>query len=126
MDSLHCSTEKMLTLTLLSFYSKNLTTEFLDLSNNEFSSTLSPDVAKLTNLKALVLDQLTGLTGTLPESLKAMSNIQGAHFEQSLLKGHIFDFVTHWPKLEMLDISLSSFTGTIPTEIGNMEKLRIL
>jgi hypothetical protein len=96
----------------------------LDLSRNDFSSTLSPDIAKLTNLKFLVLDEVTGVTGTLPESLKTLTSLQSVRLEQSPMTAPIFDFVAHWPKLEKLDISLSQFTGTIPTTIGNLVSLQ--
>jgi hypothetical protein len=96
----------------------------MDLSENEFTSTLSPNIANLTNLKTLALDQLEGLTGPLPESLKTLSNLQFLSMDQNQLTGPIFDFVRHWPDLETMDISLSLFTGTIPTTIGSMKKLK--
>ncbi|KAG7348249.1 RHS repeat-associated core domain containing protein [Nitzschia inconspicua] len=100
--------------------------ESLDLSQNEFSSTLNPSISKLTNLKYLLLDQLTGLTGTLPESLKTLSNLRLLRLEQSQMKAPIFDFVPHWPKLETLDLKQSLFTGTIPTSIAEWENLKFL
>jgi Leucine-rich repeat (LRR) protein len=96
------------------------------LSRNEFSSTLSPSISKLTNLEYLFLDQVTELKGTLPESLKTLSNLKILRLEQSQMEGPIFEFVPHWPKLVTLDISQSLFTGTIPSSVGDWEKLSYL
>jgi hypothetical protein len=101
-------------------------TESLDLSRNEFSATLSPSISNLNNLKYLLLDQVGGLEGTLPESLKTLSDLRMVRLEQSQMRAPIFEFVSHWPQLEALDISQSLFTGTIPHTISDLENLSFL
>jgi Leucine-rich repeat (LRR) protein len=93
-------------------------TEFLDLARNYFSSSLSPDIAKLTNLKILVLDELSGLTGSLPNSLIRLTNLRDLRLRQTQMTAPIFDFIEYWPELENLDIGQSWVTGSIPTNIA--------
>lgn len=92
-------------------------TEYLDLGRNDFSSTLSADIGKLTMLDTLSLGEVS-LTGTLPDTMIALTNMRRLRLEQSVMKGPIFNLMEYWPKMEDLDLSLSLFTGTIPTSIG--------
>ncbi|KAL3918728.1 MAG: hypothetical protein SGILL_004099 [Bacillariaceae sp.] len=91
--------------------------EYLDLGRNDFSSTLSADIGKLTMLDTLSLGEVS-LTGTLPDTMIALTNMRRLRLEQSVMKGPIFNLMEYWPKMEDLDLSLSLFTGTIPTSIG--------
>eukprot|EP00537_Pseudo-nitzschia_pungens_P010249 CAMPEP_0172388326 /NCGR_PEP_ID=MMETSP1061-20121228/5454_1 /TAXON_ID=37318 /ORGANISM="Pseudo-nitzschia pungens, Strain cf. pungens" /LENGTH=547 /DNA_ID=CAMNT_0013118197 /DNA_START=24 /DNA_END=1667 /DNA_ORIENTATION=+ len=99
----------------------------LILSKNEFYSTISPDIAKLTNLKALHLTELQ-LTGQLPaDAMKSMSTLEHILFADSTkLSGPILEFSAHWPNLTVLDLYQSSFTGTIPATIGTNTKLEAI
>ncbi|KAL3904511.1 MAG: hypothetical protein SGILL_010038 [Bacillariaceae sp.] len=77
-----------------------------------------PDIAKLTNLNTLALIELSGLTGSLPNSLKSLTNMKDIRLQQTQMTAPIFDFVASWPELENLDLFQSQVTGTIPTTIG--------
>lgn len=96
--------------------------EFLDLSRNDFSSSLSPEFAKLTNLHTLVLNELSALTGSLPDALANLTNMKDLQLHQTQVTGRIFDFAASWPKLEVLDIGQAHVTGTLPTTIGISNK----
>jgi hypothetical protein len=100
--------------------------DFLDLSANGFTSTLSSEMANLSNLKFLGLDQLVGLSGTLPDSFKSLSRLQEFYLRNTQISGKFFEIATHWSDLKNLDLSQTQITGTIPTTIGlfsNMERM---
>jgi len=99
-------------------YDKLTNLENLNLSSNDFTSSISPGISKLSNLKSLILNHLL-LTGTLPDPLKGVTTLEHVSFWDAIgMNGNIFRFMQHWPNLITLDILSSSFTGTIPTEVG--------
>jgi hypothetical protein len=73
---LSCHLLLLLLLLLLLFVCGVSTTiiERLDLSVNQFSSTISPSIAKLTRMQTLLLSQ-TLLSGSLPSSMMQMTNL---------------------------------------------------
>jgi len=101
-------------------------TAFLDLGVNEFTSTISSDISKLTNIETLHLSELS-LTGQFPDSIKSLTSLKHlliTHAQQ--MSGPLLEFVKYWPNLELFDIYQSGFTGTIPTTIGMNTKLNLL
>mmetsp|Transcript_19285 Transcript_19285/g.21273 ORF Transcript_19285/g.21273 Transcript_19285/m.21273 type:complete len:559 (+) Transcript_19285:106-1782(+) len=106
-------------------YNELTNLEFLDLSRNDFTSTISSDISNLTSLKSLVLNDLS-LTGSVPESLKSVSTLEDfSIWHGGKMSGPILDFMSYWPNLVTMDIYQSSFTGTIPTSIGINSNLKL-
>lgn len=89
------------------------------MSANEISSTISPDISKLTDLRELHLSDLS-LTGEIPaDAMKSLSNLEDISFSfASKMSGPLLEFMEHWPNLKHFNIYNSFFTGTIPTTIG--------
>jgi len=114
--------------TIPSFIFNKLTNlYFLDLSGNEFSSTISSDISKLTNLRILHLNELS-LTGQLPvDAMKSVSTLKELAISHATkMSGPLLELSDSWPNITSLDIYRSSFTGTIPTTIGVNTKLELL
>jgi hypothetical protein len=107
-------------------FSYFLPTVFLDLSRNDFTSTISSDISKLSNLKSLIFNELS-LTGAVPESLKLVTTLEDVSlWHADKMTGNILDLMQYWPDLQMMDIYQTSFTGTLPTSIGMNTNLRVL
>ena len=110
----------------INHFSYFLSTAFLDLSRNDFTSTISSDISNLSNLKTLILNELS-LTGTVPESLRLVTTLEDVSlWHADKLTGNILDFLQYWPSLRIMDIFQTSFTGTLPTSIGMNTNLRYL
>lgn len=100
---------------------------YLDLSANGFTSTLSPDFDNLSSsLRDLILDQVVGLTGTIPESFTSLSLLRTLQLANTRLTGQVFDVAVHLPSLEVLDVRQSLLTGTIPTTTGLLTNMKTL
>mmetsp|Transcript_16575 Transcript_16575/g.38299 ORF Transcript_16575/g.38299 Transcript_16575/m.38299 type:complete len:567 (+) Transcript_16575:117-1817(+) len=111
--------------TIPSFIFNKLTNlHSLDLSGNDFSSTISSDISKLTNLRRLHLNELS-LTGELPvDAMKSLSNLeQLAMTHATRMNGPLLEYSISWPNLTSIDIYQSHFSGTIPTTVGVNTKL---
>ncbi|MGK3760287.1 MAG: hypothetical protein ACI8RD_012604 [Bacillariaceae sp.] len=102
-----------------------LSTVFLDLSRNDFTSTISSDISNLSNLRSLFFNELS-LTGTMPESLKLVTNLEDVSLWHNEMSGNILDLTKYWPNLHIMDIYQTSFTGTLPTSIGMNTNLKML
>ena len=102
-------------------------TDFLDLSRNEFSSSISSDISKLTSIKILNLSELS-LTGQFPvDAMKSLSTLEHIAIAQATkMSGPLLELSESWPNLKLFDIYRSKFTGTIPTTIGTNTKLEYL
>ncbi len=117
----------------------------LDLSRNEFSSTLSDQVGNLARLTNLNVGN-NYLDGTFPTSLRTLKTLSefldlsamhvnyAAHASIILsaesfvagsnqLSGHFLESVLEWTNLESLDVSETGLTGTIPTKFGLLQGL---
>jgi hypothetical protein len=99
----------------------------LDLSKNDFISTISPEISKLTNIKILHLAELD-LTGQVPvDAMKSLSTLEQLVITSATgLRGPLVELTESWPNLTVLDLYQSEFTGTIPASIGKNTKLEIL
>ena len=100
---------------------------FVDLSQNAFDSSISPDISKLSNLMGLYLSDLS-LTGEIPiDDMKALTWLQFLTINSApYLRGPILELLESLKYLKILDIQSSGFTGTIPTSIGENTFLQFL
>jgi len=103
------------------------TQESLDLSKNEFTSSISPDISKLTNLKFLNFDELK-LTGQFPgDAMRSLSNLEKISITFAhKLSGDLMKYTENWPNLTKIDISHSGLIGTLPSTIGMNTKLEYM
>ncbi|XP_068304492.1 receptor-like protein EIX2 [Pyrus communis] len=127
----------------------------LDLSNNDFNSTLPPwlfnltklvtlemhstnlhgalpeTFGSLTSLRTLDLSDNSNIVGPLPRSLGMLCNLQTVNLPTNKFTGEITDFVDSLStcrnsSLERLDLGYNYLTGNLPDSLGNLKTLRIL
>jgi len=100
----------------------------LDLSKNNFASTISPEISMLSNLQVLHLMELVSLTGEIPvDAMRQLTSLEHLviTFAQNL-RGPLLEASSSWTNLNTFDVYLSGFTGTIPKTIGQSANLEYL
>ena len=97
------------------------------MSKNEFSSSLSSEISRLSNLKILHLAELS-LTGQIPvDAMKQLTSLEQIVITYATkMKGPLLELSEHWPNLNVVDIYMSGFDGSIPTTIGQNTNLEML
>ena len=118
----------------------------LDLTQNELSGKIPPELANLSNLKELYFDQnqLSGeippelgsltklivlylndnlLTGEIPSELGNLTNLLGLYLSSNQLGGAIPPTLGNLAILWRLDLSQNKLNGTIPPELGKLSDL---
>eukprot|EP01083_Nonionella_stella_P004660 13535_1 len=99
--------------------------EELDLSGNNFNSTLPDSICKLSNLRVLCL-QSNKLRGTLPSCLSKMKNLEKIYLSQNMFSGEIPNSIGKLSKLYFLGLGGNMLTGTITPTIGKLKKLEFI
>lgn len=95
--------------------------KYLCINNNNISGTIPPSLGSIHGLITLDAHALS-LHGTMPSSLGALKNAAFISFQSNYLTGpiphHLFI-----KGLALLDLSYNNFSGTIPREVGDMNRL---
>ncbi|XP_039158901.1 LOW QUALITY PROTEIN: receptor-like protein EIX2 [Eucalyptus grandis] len=111
--------------------------EILDLSNDDFNSTLPWWLFNLTLLVHLDLNS-NSLRGELPDEFANLASLQELDMSQNFSKlsvnnitGDITDFINGLARcndsnLENLDLGNNQLSGNLPDSLGNLKKLRYL
>ncbi|PNT77211.1 hypothetical protein BRADI_1g59290v3 [Brachypodium distachyon] len=87
------------------------------------SPSLSPAVARLTELKSLSMPSL-GIVGEIPEGLWRLQNLEVLNLAGNALRGSL---PAAFPEgLQILDLSGNHLSGSIPPGIGELGALRVL
>jgi hypothetical protein len=121
----------------------------LNLSNNQLSGSIPPELGNITSLSDLVLygNQLTGnippelgnltsltglelssnpLTGNIPRELGNLANLNYLGLLDDQLSGSIPPELGNLTSLTGLQLSINQLGGSIPPELGNLTSLRSL
>ena len=93
------------------------TTTVLDLSNNQLTGEIPPEIGCLTNLTQLKVS-FNNLSGPLPPEMQQLTNLISLELDHTYLSGEIPTWIGNL-NLNRFDIYGSSFTGVIPEEICN-------
>ena len=64
-----------------------------------------------------------GLTGSIPDSLGSLVNLEGLYLSENELTGPIPDALGNLTRLRRLGLAFNELTGPIPTELGSLENL---
>ena len=97
--------------------------ETINLSNNNFSSTIPSDLGnKLTRCRYLQING-NGLTGSLPSSLGLMESLIIFEGHENSLSGYLPSTLTQLRNLQRLDIGGNRIIGTLPLYIGEIKSL---
>ncbi|XP_059436255.1 receptor-like protein EIX2 [Corylus avellana] len=107
----------------------------LDLSSNDFSTSIPQWLSHLTNLRSLNLVG-NNLIGKIPNSFANLCNLQALYLGWNNINGGITEFVDglsqcsnsssedgNLPSMQEIDLSLNQLNGTIPESIGKLSML---
>ena len=97
----------------------------LNLSENELSGSIPPELGNLSKLEWLILSQ-NGLNGTIPSELSYLSKLSLLSVFSNQLSGSIPPELGHLANLEGLSLGANRLSGTVPPEFGNLTKLTLL
>ncbi|XP_049375740.1 LRR receptor-like serine/threonine-protein kinase RGI3 [Solanum verrucosum] len=97
--------------------------QYVDISDNRLSGSLSPSVGSLTELTKLNLGK-NQLSGRIPAEIVSCSKLQLLDLGYNGLSGDIPKELGQIPSLEIsLNLSCNQFTGVIPSEFSGLSKL---
>ena len=97
----------------------------LDLSGNQLSGKMPPELGNLANLELLVLNH-NQLGGAIPPEMGNLSKLFQLLLDQNQLSGEIPPELGNLLKLIGLDLSGNRLSGKIPSELGNLAGLEAL
>ncbi len=94
----------------------------LNLSYNNLTGYITPEIEKLTRLSYLNLS-INQLTGSIPAEIGNLTNLFGLYLHYNQLTGSIPTQIGNLTNLSGLFLNSNQLTGSIPVEIGNLVKL---
>ncbi|KAK4708237.1 hypothetical protein R3W88_029162 [Solanum pinnatisectum] len=103
------------------------TLQYLDCPSNCIVGRVPPELGKLSNLRELNLGQNYNIFGQIPipaTSGLLLPNLEELYLGENQLEGEVPLYITNSSKLELLQLDNNFFTGTIPTNLGNLRQLR--
>jgi Leucine-rich repeat (LRR) protein len=112
--------------------SKMTNLEKINIRGNAFTGKIPSDINNLKKLKSLFIDKsqfigsVEGLSGTFPESIWELENLDYIFLRNISSDGTLSPKIANLKKLTSITIIDCGLTGEIPKELYNMEKLRSL
>lgn len=97
----------------------------LDLSHNQFTESIPPEIGTLINLGSLNLSH-NRLTSKIPSTLGACVQLESLRLEGNLLEGSIPQSLANLKGAKALDFSQNSLSGTIPDFLETFSSLQYL
>ena len=95
----------------------------LQLTNNQLTGSIPPELGQLSQLKELLLSS-NQLKGIIPPELGQLSQLKRLDIRQNELTGVIPSEFGGLLQLEELDIGKNHLTGNIPVELGQLSQLK--
>ncbi|XP_074284936.1 uncharacterized protein LOC141610640 [Silene latifolia] len=95
----------------------------LELSANHFLGILPKSVANLSNSLTFLTIGENLISGTFPEGITNLINLETIEFGSNVLTGSIPPDIGKLQKLEVLDLYTNNLIGIIPTSLGNLSYL---
>ncbi|XP_009616588.1 uncharacterized protein LOC107772987 [Nicotiana tabacum] len=99
--------------------------EYVDLSMNQLSGTIPPEIGKLTNLVYLDLS-INHISGTIPLQIGSLTKLETLHIFDNQLNGSIPEVIGHLRSLSELALNTNFLNGSIPASLGNLNNLSSL
>ncbi|XP_006300680.2 leucine-rich repeat receptor protein kinase MSP1 isoform X1 [Capsella rubella] len=85
----------------------------LDLSENELSGEIPPELGDFLQLQSLNLSH-NNLSGVIPKSFSGLKNVESLDLSYNILQGHIPTQLTDLNSLAVFNLSYNNFSGIIP------------
>jgi len=98
---------------------------YISLGQNKLSGTLPVSMKDLSNLMILDLG-LNDLTGVIPTDWSSLTKLSYFYLYGNVLTGTIPTYISTFSKLEALALDYNQLTGSIPTGIGSLASLQKL
>ncbi|CAJ1960704.1 unnamed protein product [Cylindrotheca closterium] len=100
----------------------------LHLARNQLTGSTIPSDTSNYLLKHLTFMDLasTGLKGSVPSSIRNMTQLESLYLSGNELTGPIFEEIGNMTNLTVLSLWGNQLGGTIPSSIGNMDRLKDL
>ncbi|XP_028755419.1 receptor-like protein EIX2 [Neltuma alba] len=86
----------------------------IDLSSNNISGSIPPEIFSLTGLESLNLSH-NQLEGNIPNEISNLNNLESLDLSRNQLSGEIPQSMDKLSFLEILNLSFNNFTGKIPS-----------
>ena len=102
-------------------YSIENTTE-LNLSSNQLTGSIPPEIGNLTNLRDLRLSS-NQLTGSIPPEIENLTKLTILILSNNEFTGEIPSEIGNLTNLTNLRLEYNQLTGSIPSEMGNLINL---
>ncbi|KAJ4723521.1 putative Receptor protein kinase [Melia azedarach] len=96
--------------------------EFLDLSSNQFSGKIPPNIGLLTHLKVLFLSE-NQLNGSIPGEVGQLSSLRELFLHSNYFQGLIPPSLSNLSNLNKLFLLDNSLSGSIFPNIGHLKSL---
>ena len=124
-DTTWCDCEEITGFSLWGQYYDIKTTTSLNLSYNELTGSIPPEIGNLTNLTHLQLNN-NELSGEIPPAIGNLTNLTYLYLGGNQLTGEIPLEIGNLTNLTYLNLSYNELTGEIPPEIGDLTNLQYL
>ncbi|PHT28987.1 putative LRR receptor-like serine/threonine-protein kinase [Capsicum baccatum] len=95
--------------------------EYFELSVNNLSGTIPPEIGNLTNLIYLDLS-MNQISGTIPPEIGKMMSLLNLSIHTNNLYGLIPKTIGELTELKVLHLYANQLSGSIPSELGNLKK----
>eukprot|EP00253_Pinus_taeda_P005590 PITA_05590 len=97
----------------------------LDLSFNDLTEGIPPQIGNLTSLTFLSLES-NSFTGSIPSSVNMLQKLERLYMGSNHLQGSIPMEIGQLKTLGLLDLSKNNLSGRIPDFVANLQQLRYL
>uniref|UniRef100_A0A8I7B8Q5 Receptor kinase-like protein Xa21 n=1 Tax=Hordeum vulgare subsp. vulgare TaxID=112509 RepID=A0A8I7B8Q5_HORVV len=95
----------------------------LSLSANTLQGDLPSSIAGLSKSLKVLLLRANKITGTIPQEIERLTNIERLYIDNNLLSGSIPESLGNLQNLGGLGLSRNKLSGQIPLSIGNLSRL---
>ncbi|CAH8295769.1 unnamed protein product [Eruca vesicaria subsp. sativa] len=98
----------------------------LDLSNDDVSAQIPPEVGDLPYLQYLIFRKLPNLTGEIPPTIVKLKYLKYLWISWTSLTGPVPEFLSQLKNLEYINLSFNKLSGSIPGSLSLLPKLEFL
>lgn len=98
---------------------------FFTLGQNQLTGTIPDDLGNMANVEVFSLGG-NKLSGAIPDNLRNLAKVQILQLDNNELSGTIPNTLQYLTKLSILNLTANKLTGTIPSSLGNLMSLQNL